>query len=237
MNDKYNFIKNLKNKIQQDIDDKQDFYDECKQLVEGPDLTGNEKETVFYYLIENWIQDNNALKHIKSIEEIYDFIYENENRWPKFMRSVKSLNKCLIDDTNIKEITLEMPFQWKGEDFVFCYTPGEPFATFFIKSDLESFFTIRPGSKSSQSKESIEKIEKKKQIYDEIIKHLDEVCVETLNYVCEIDIQSHSFTSPSFKIPYGLDINEKEWFYFEVDHKMEKTVCCKILDELEKGLE
>jgi hypothetical protein len=38
-------------------------------------------------------------------------------------------------------------------------------------------------------------------------------------------------------MPYGLDINEKEWFYFEVDHKKAKTVCCKILDELEKGLE
>ena len=232
------------------------------QSIEGADLTEVEKCI--------------AVEQIKSIAEIFDFIWENKDRWPKFMRSVKDLNKCLIDDTDIKKITLDMPFQWKGEEFVLCYTPSDPMGEgtiiqgwvseqhlrklcpwcegypktyddcdkenprllkvdiFSIKTDLASFFTIKPDSVSSESREDIEK---KKQKYDEIIELLDEVLAEALDYLCNINMDYLEFYDVAFRKVNKEPIDEKNWLYFRVDHKKAKNVCCKILDELEKVLE
>ena len=235
MNDKDNLVKNQIKIILQDINDKQNIYAKYRQQVKGPELTKEEKGVVVSYSLENWIQDTKRVKQIKCIEKIYDFIFENENRWPKFMQSVKSLSKCMIDDTNVKVITLDVPFLWKGETFVLCYTPGDPYDTFFIKSSLESFFTIRPGSTPSQSRESIEK---KKRKYDEIIDHLDVVLAETLDYLlCGPDLNFHSCIDAAIRVINKEALNEKEWLYFKVGNNNPKAVCCKILDELEKVLE
>lgn len=140
----------------------QQVYDKCMQAIKESNLSRVEECIVANFIMNNWLFDSLRVKQIIAISEIYEFVFNKGNLWPKFM---KKIIKCEINVFDNEDISLDLSFLWEGEIYLLSYNPYDEryLDTFYIESDVQF------------EKESNEE---QNQVFDEIIEFLDNVAEE-----------------------------------------------------------